>query len=143
MSTKIVNKENAALHGLGKINEAMYGLGYLKVVEIEVNDMSAVANNDVVYTFPDDVVLLRTLVKNIGTTAFVIATNCYLDDSSNHQTGDIATLAANTSAYTYVEPTRKTAGSQILWDLGGSNTSAATAKARIILYFLTFEHVNI
>ena len=143
MSTKIINRENAALHGTLKMNEAMYGLGNFKVVTIEVDDMSVVANNDVVYTFPDDVMLLSTLVKNIGTTAFVIATDCYLDDGTNHQTGDIATLAAATSAYTYVEPTRKTAGSQILWDLGGSNTSAATAKARIILIFATFENVNI
>jgi len=144
MSTIIKNKQEAASVGLSKHNEALYGLAlHKKVVVIEVDDMSAVANNDVVYTFPSDVILERVTVKNYGTTAFSIATSAAIDDGSTDQTPSLTTLAAAASAYSYVEPAKKSAGSQLLWDFGGANSSASTAKARIVIEFLAIDPCNI
>jgi len=149
MATKILNKESAALHGTLKINEALFGLGYKKVVVVDIDDMSLVANNDVVYTLPCIASLDQVTVFNYGTTAFAVATTCYLDESAgnNHLTDDIKVLAAGAGnkllhlgdAIADV----LAAGTQILWDLGGANSSLATAKGRVIIEYTAVEDVNI
>jgi len=103
--------------------------------------MSGVADDGVIYTFPSDAILERVYVRNTGTTAFVIATTAYIDDGTTHQTADIKTLAANTGSYTYVEPAVKAKGAQLLWDLGGANTSAATASCEIIIECIFLDDV--
>lgn len=144
MARKIVNKYSPYNAGLSKYNQNMAGVAaHKKVVVVEFDDMSAVSNDDEVYTFPCDVVLEKVLVKNIGTTAFNIATSAAIDDGTTDQTPSLISLAAGATAYSYVQPAKKSAGSQLLWDFGGANNSASTAKARVIIEFTTFDNVDI
>jgi len=143
MSTTVKNKGAAFLHGQDKFNESAYGLAHKKVVVVEVDDMSAVANNDVVYTFPDDAVLQTVAVKNYGTTAFSVATTLTIDDGTTAQTGALKTLAAEATEFTNVTPAKKVAGSQLLWNVVGANSSASTAKARVIIEYTTFDDVSV
>lgn len=147
MSTKIKNRDNLMSHGNVETNEALYGLSsYKKIAVIEVDDMNAVANNDVVYSLPAAALLQSILVYNYGSTAFVIATNAYLDVGGTHVTDDISTLASGSGNMLYLGDVMtdvSAAGTQILWDLGGTNTSAVTAKARIVIEYLTCEDAGI
>lgn len=134
--------KNIPYPGQNKDGNSLSGLAsYKRIIVLEESDMSGVANNDVIYDFPSDAVIERVYVKNTGTTAFVIATSAAIDDGTTDQTADIKTLAANTGSYTYVEPAVKAKGSQLLWDLGGSNTSAATASCKIIIECLFLDDV--
>ena len=125
---------NIPFQGQNKDANALGGLAsHRRMIVLNESDMSGVVNNGVIYDFPTDAILERVYVKNTGTTAFVIATTAFIDDGTTHQTADIKVLAANTGSYTYLEPVVKAKGSQLLWDLGGANTSAATASCQIIL----------
>lgn len=146
MATYIVNKQQGALHGKSKMNEALNGLGYKKIVVVEVDDMSLVANNDVVYTLPCIALLQTVIVHNYGTTAFAIATSAALDVGGTDITDSIMTLAAGAANMLYLGDVMvdvSAAGTQILWDFGGANSSLATAKARIIIEFLAVEDIDI
>ena len=144
MSTVFKNREKALSAGLQREAGNLWGVGgFFKVAVVEVDDMSAVANNDVVFTFPTDAILIAVGVKNYGSTDFDIATSAAIDDGTTDQTGDIKDLAAGTTDYAYVQPAKKAAGSQLLWDLGGANSSEATAKARVIIVYATYDNIAV
>ena len=144
MATVIKNKNEAFSHGTQLDSEASYGLSnFYKVVAIEVDDMSVPANNDVLYTFPAAGIVKNILVTNTGTTAFVIATGAAFDIGGTDHTGDFKVLAAGATQDASVDThVVCAAGTQVLWDIG-TNTSAATAKALVIIEFLAAVECSI
>ena len=137
--------------GSVKDGEGLGSVGaYRKTIVIDLTgvEMAAMANNDIIYQFPCAAVVESCVVKNTGSTAFVIATSAYLDDSSgdnHHLTADIKVLGAGLSSGLVASSSGAAnfvAGEQVLWDLGGSNTTANTASCRVIINAVFSEDID-
>jgi len=146
MSTTIKNRDTHFSPGTIAQNENAYGLSlYKKVVVVEIDDMSDVTDGDVIYRFPVQSVVQCLTVLNYGTTAFACATSMAIDVAgATDLTDDVKVLAANAANTKYVEwADVVAAGTVIAWNLGGANSSLPTAKARVVIEFLTTEESNI
>tara|TARA_R110000824_G_scaffold213650_4_gene399905 strand:+ start:720 stop:1178 length:459 start_codon:yes stop_codon:yes gene_type:complete len=137
--------------GSVKDGEGLGSVGaYRKTIVIELTgaEMAAMADDDILYQFPCAALVESCVVKNTGSTAFVIATTAFLDDSSgddHHLTADIKVLgaglssglvASNSGAANFVS------GEQVLWNLGGGNTTANTASCRVIINAVFSEDID-